>query len=93
MNAKSLSSPLAAKIWAALFTVAASYMGYEKAQEYKSSGVQVDVKVESKDNGPVHAHGPVVGRDAIKALIKEAIDAQNEKNFGIYKKLESWETN
>jgi hypothetical protein len=89
---QTLNSPAAAKLYVALLAVAASYLGYEKVQEYQTSDVKVDVVVEAPKN-TAHSHEPVLGRDAISAMIKQAIEDQNAKNSRIYKKLESWESN
>jgi hypothetical protein len=86
-NAGWLDSPLAAKIFALLFAAMASWMGWEKSEPLRE-GSSVNVSVESNSD---HSHPPVVGRDGIKAMIREALERQHDKNLAIFKKKEPWE--
>lgn len=90
-----IDSPIASRIFAILLSIILSYFGYEKVEEYRASKNQpasatADVKV-NIEAGPAHSHPTVVGRDAIKALIREAIEAQHEKDLKTFSKKEAWE--
>ncbi len=76
--------PLFSKIVTALLTIALSYLGYGEYE--KRSGGDINIKVAAE-----HSHPPVVGRDAIKALIKSAVDDQHKANLSLFKQKESWE--
>lgn len=91
---QNLDSPLAAKVYAMLFAIAASFMGYEKVEEYRASNapgdVTVDVVIEAP-TGSTHSHGTVLTRTDIKQLIREAIEAQHKEDVRIFKQKEPWE--
>lgn len=90
MKKESLASPAAAKIYATLFALVASYMGYEKVEQYRASQpVTVDVTVDS--TGEVHAHGQVLSTTDVKRMIREEISAYDAQVKDTYKRLEAWE--
>lgn len=76
-----------------VLTAVSGFLGYEKYEASQAAGSQtVEVHIESvPDNMQLHAHGEVVSRDTIKALIKEALEAQDEKNSEIFKLKEPWD--
>lgn len=91
---QNLDSPLAAKVYAMLFAIAASFMGYEKVEQYRATSapaeVTVDVKVEAPTGGS-HSHGTVLTSTDIKQMMREAINAQHAKDVAKFKQKEPWE--
>lgn len=96
---RKLESPIAARIYGIILAAIASYFGYEKVEEYRASepakvDSTVNVNIESvPDALASHSHGPVLSRDQVRGLIKEAIEANNKEIAVTYKQLESWERN
>ncbi len=91
---KITDSPIAGRLWALAATVLLSYAGYDQYEKATTATeTTVNVNVEGVDAAPVHAHGEVLSREQVQALIAAAITA-HDKELGItYKKLESWEKN
>ena len=69
------------------------YGGFEyKAMSDKVAATEttVNVTVEGID-APVHAHGAVLSRDSVKAVIAAAIADQHKADLIIFKQKEPWE--
>lgn len=85
------SSPLWNKIFAILLVALGSYTGYDKYQESKSATeTTVNVSVEGVDSA-VHAHGEVLTRESVQALIAAAVAKQHKADLVIFKQKEPWE--
>ena len=71
------------RIWAVLTALLLSYAGYD---QYEKNQGSVVVNVEAAEAQP-----EILNREQVKALIGEAIAANNKQLANTYKKLESWE--
>ena len=81
-----MDSPLASKIFATLFAIVASYMGYEKVEDYRAAQNAGNVTVTVDAGSDAHSHA-----QETKSLIREAIERQHEKDRALFKIRESWE--
>lgn len=97
-----IDSPLASRIFATALTLLASYLGYEKVEEFRAANqvqdIVVDVQIKpalQPAQRPAHQHGPVLTKPDVTRLIKESIAAQiaaqHKKDLHLFKKKESWD--
>lgn len=87
-------SPLAAKLFAILTTVLASYAGYDQYQKRttpESTAVTVNVASVPDEMTERHSHGKVFSQFEIEALIAKALHEQDKKNIETFKRKEAWE--
>jgi len=73
----------------AIMTFATSYLGYDKYEQSREPA-SVTVNVESMPANS-HAHGAVLSRDSINAMIAAAIAGQHKADLIIFKQKEPWE--
>ncbi len=101
-NAGVWDSPLASRLFAALLTLVASYLGYEKVEEYRSdaaaaaavaaeSNQSVDIRIEAPIKSSGHSHGSVVSKIVIERMIEKEIKALHERDVEEFKRKESWD--
>lgn len=97
-----IDSPLASRIFATALTLLASYLGYEKVEEFRAANAAQEVKVDVQivpslkhapqpAPQPAHKHGPVIAKGELTRLIQEAIAAQHEQDLHLFKKKEPWD--
>lgn len=91
---KVTDAPWAGRVWAVLATLLASYAGYDQYEKATTSTeTTVNVNVEGIDAAPgsLHAHGEVLSRESIQAIVAAAIAAQHQKDVKVFKKCEEWD--